>query len=454
MAKFKHSIILIIVLSYISSCKDKTVNNKDSDSPSRPNIVWIMADDHSYQTLSAYDDRFIQTPHMDQIGQEGVRFTNSFVGNSLCAPSRATLQTGKLSHKNGVMKIGDVFDASQQTFPKLLQQAGYQTALVGKWHLQSAPTGYDYSDRLVGQGDYYNTHFITNGDTTRSHGYVTNVITDKSLQWLENRDTDKPFSLQIHHKATHRVWMPDTSKLHRSADEFWVSNSYPAEAPDKWARKADSLYEVPPTYYDDYEGRPAAAAQKMSIIEDMDVVYDLKMLDEEGQFQTKYRDMYAHGAYEQLDGQHKQAWDAYDDPIIQKFKKYRPAMSNTQFSRWKYQRFMQDYLKTVESIDDNVGRVIDYLKEHDLYDNTLIVYTSDQGFFMGEHGWFDKRYMYEQSMRTPLLMKFPESIETREQADEMVQNIDWAPTILDVAGVEVPDDIQGKSLVPIAQHPD
>src|SRR5699024_4966444 len=219
---FRYPMLFLYIAITFSQLSCTSSQEKESSKNERPNIVWIMADDHSYQTLSAYDDRFIQTPHMDQIGQEGVRFTNSFVGNSLCAPSRATLQTGKLSHKNGVIKIGDVFDASQQTFPKLLQQAGYQTALVGRWHLQTAPTGYEYSDRLVGQCDYYSTHFITNGDTTRSHGYVTNVITDKSLQWLENRDTDKPFSLQIHHKATHRVWMPDTSKLHRSADEFWV----------------------------------------------------------------------------------------------------------------------------------------------------------------------------------------------------------------------------------------
>src|SRR5699024_352822 len=342
---------------------------------------------------------------------------------------------------------------SQQTFPKLLQQAGYQTALVGKWHLKSTPTGYDYYDRLIGQGDYYNSDFITNGDTTKSHGYVTDVITDKSLRWLQNREKGQPFSLQIHHKATHRVWMPDTSMLHHSPEEFSIPNTYPEELGDQVSQKVDKLRGLPKTYFDDYEGRRAAAEQRMSIIEDMDIVYDLKMLDEEGDIQTKYRNMYK-GRYGRLDKEQKAGWDDYYDRISKKFKQGRDEMSDTQLARWKYQRFMQDYLKTVKSVDNNVGRVIDYLKEHGLYENTLLVYTSDQGFYMGEHGWFDKRFMYEQSMRTPLLMKFPADVAARDSVDELVQNIDWAPTIVDIAGLEVPADMQGKSLVPLVQDND
>ncbi|HLR26585.1 MAG TPA: sulfatase [Fodinibius sp.] len=442
---------MVVTLSQLSCTSSQQEGSADND---RPNIIWIMTDDHSYQTLSAYDDRFIQTPNMDRIADEGVKFTNSFVGNSICAPSRATLLTGKHSHKNGQINNRVAFDGSQQTFPKLLQKAGYQTALVGKWHLKSTPTGYDYYDRLIGQGDYYNSNFITNGDTIRSHGYVTDVITDKSLRWLEDRDEDQPFALQIHHKATHRVWMPDTSMLHHSQEEFSIPNTYPEELGDEVDQMVDKLRGLPKTYFDDYEGRRAAAEQKMSIIEDMDIVYDLKMLDEEGEIQTKYRNMYANGRYAQLDEEQKAAWDAYYDPIIKKFKKARDEMTDTQLARWKYQRFMQDYLKTVKSVDNNVGRVIDYLKENGLYENTLIVYTSDQGFYMGEHGWFDKRFMYEQSIRTPLLMKFPKEIKTRGEVDELVQNIDWAPTIVDLAGLDVPEDMQGRSLVPLVQDKD
>ncbi|MDR8390780.1 sulfatase [Aliifodinibius sp. S!AR15-10] len=407
-----------------------------------------MTDDHSYQTLSAYDDRFIETPNLDRIAEDGVQFVNSFVANSICAPSRATLLTGKHSHINGQINNQRAFDGSQQTFPKLLQKAGYQTALIGKWHLRSTPTGYDYYDRLIGQGDYYNSDFITNGDTARAHGYVTDVITDKSIQWLENRNPDKPFALQVHHKASHRVWMPDTSTL---------------------GAFQDTNIPVPETFFDDFKGkqylktgfgeqpqrvpmRIAAAESRMSIAaDDMDLVYDLKMLDEEGEIQTKYRSMYANGSYVRLDEQQKAAWDAHYDPIIRAFKQKRDQMSDRELAIWKYTRYMQDYLATIHTLDNNVGRLLDYLKAEGLYENTLVVYTSDQGFYMGEYGWFDKRFMYEQSMRTPLLMKFPKGIKTREKVDELVQNIDWAPTLLDLAGVEVPADMQGKSLLPLVK---
>lgn len=440
-------LILLMLVVFYTSCS----NSQTEVYSERPNIVFIMTDDHSYQTLSAYDDRFIDTPNLDRIAEDGIKFVNSFVGNSICAPSRATLLTGKHSHMNGQINNRRVFDGSQTTFPKLLQEAGYQTALVGKWHLRSVPTGYDYYDRLIEQGDYYNSDFITNGDTARAHGYVTDVITDKSIQWLENRNLDKPFALQVHHKASHRIWMPDTSTLGAFQN---------AEIP------------VPDTFFDDFTGkrylktemgeqpqrismRTPAAESRMSIAaDDMDLVYDLKMLDEEGEIQTKYRDMYANDRYVRLDDEQKAAWDAHYDPIIREFKRRWGAMNDRERAIWKYHRYMKDYLATIRALDNNVGRLLDYLKDEGLYENTLVVYTSDQGFYMGEHGWFDKRFMYEQSMRTPLLMKFPAGIETRGRVDELVQNIDWAPTLLDLAGVDVPADMQGKSLLPLVQHED
>ncbi|SMO80994.1 Arylsulfatase A [Fodinibius sediminis] len=443
---------LFMLLIFQISCGTPG-NEEEKPEAERPNIVFIMTDDHSYQTLSAYDDRFIETPNIDRIAEEGVKFVNSFVGNSICAPSRATLLTGKHSHKNGQIDNRTTFDGSQPTFPKYLRETGYQTALIGKWHLRSTPTGYDHWDRLIGQGDYYNTEFITNGDTSQTDGYVTDVITDRSLEWLENRDSNRPFALQIHHKAVHRIWMPDTSLLSPDGPEPFTLPAMEG-GEDQAPADPNKLAGMPATFFDDYEGRRAASEQKMSIAEDMDLVYDLKMLDEDGELQTKYRKAYANGRYSRLNEEQKAVWDAYYDPIIEDFMDRREQMSDIELARWKYQRYMRDYLKTVQSVDKNVGRVLDYLKENGLYENTLVVYTSDQGFYMGEHGWFDKRFMYEQSMRTPLLMKFPEGMDTRREVDELVQNIDYAPTLLDLAGVKVPEDMQGRSMVPLVQDAD
>jgi arylsulfatase A-like enzyme len=394
----------------------------------RPNIIFIMTDDHSYQTLSAYDDRYIQTPNLDRMAREGSIFRNSFVSNSICAPSRAVMLTGKHSHLNGHTDNTVTFDGSQPTFPKYLQQAGYQTALFGKWHLKSLPTGFDDFEVLIGQGDYYNSPFIRKNDTIPSEGYVTDVITDKSLNWLNQRDTSKPFCLLVHHKATHRVWMPDLKYL-------------------------DTLenyeFAYPETLFDNYRGREAAAAQKMSIDKDMDLVYDLKLLDPEGELQTPYRKMYENSQIENLNEEERKIWDAHYQPIIDEFKKAK--REGADLVRWKYQRYMRDYVRCVLSVDDNVGRILDYLDAHHLTENTLIVYTSDQGFYMGEHGWFDKRFMYEESMRTPLLMRYPAMIKPGLEVDELVQNIDYAPTFLELANAPIPEDIQGESLVPLLQ---
>ena len=410
------------------------------------NIVYIMTDDHTAQMMSCYDTRYMETPNLDRIAADGVRFTNSFVANSLSGPSRACMLTGKHSCANRFYdNTTCVFDSTQQTFPKLLQKAGYQTAVIGKWHLESLPTGFDYWEIVPGQGDYYNPDFITMQDgTVHRHGYITDIITDDAIDWMENgRDKGKPFCLLIHHKAIHRNWMADTTHL---------------------SLYEDRTFPVPDTFYDDYAGRPAAAAQEMSIAKDMDLIYDLKMLapGKDSRLRHTYETMLS-----RMDKEQRAAWDRFYNPIIEDFIKKNPKGKD--LAEWKFQRYMRDYMKTVKSLDENVGRVLDYLEQEGLLENTLVVYTSDQGFYMGEHGWFDKRFMYEESMRTPLIMRLPDRFmrENGLEADgandgkprdipELVQNIDYAPTFLELAGAEIPDDIQGVSLVPLlkGEHPD
>ena len=448
---------------------------KKQPEKARPlNIVYIMCDDHSYQTVSAYDQRYLNTPNIDRLANEGARFTNSFVANSLSGPSRACLLTGKHSHKNGFTNNEHgIFDGSQQTVQQLMRDNGYQTAMVGKWHLVSTPTGFDYWDVLTGQGDYYNPLFITcAGDTLVRHGYATNIVTDVALDWLDKRDQEKPFCLFIHHKAPHRTWMPDTCDL----DLF-----------------NDVVYPLPETFYDDYEGRQAAACQEMSIIKDMNIVYDLKMADPENEIHTpeapwletsgrrfylpdpadastdrphtideKGRTIYTG----KMDPDQQAAWDRHYLPLIKEFKEKK--LEGKALYEWKYQRYMHDYCRVIHSVDRNVGRVYDYLKEHGLLENTLVIYTSDQGFFMGEHGYFDKRFMYEESFRTPLIARLPDCLKRQAKMPEksmevygpeygmregdidgFVQNIDHAATFLDLAGIEIPDDIQGESYLPL-----
>lgn len=405
------------------------------------NIVYIMCDDHSYQTVSAYDRTYVETPNIDRIAAEGARFTNSFVANSLSGPSRACLLTGKHSHKNGFTNNEHgVFDGSQQTVQQQLRDAGYTTAMIGKWHLVSEPTGFDHWDILTGQGDYYNPVFIENGKRTVCRGYSTNIVADKAIDWLENRrDEEKPFCLFIHQKAPHRTWMPDTCDL----DLY-----------------NDVVYPLPETFYDTYAGREAAGLQEMSIIRDMNLVYDLKMADLEGEIHTPEnpslersgRDMYLPSASfrpGRMDEAQQAVWDAHYGPIIRKFKS--DSLSGKALAEWKYQQYMHDYCRVIHSVDRNVGRIYDYLASRGLLENTLVVYTSDQGFFMGEHGWFDKRFMYEESFRTPLLVRLPDCVQGPRgcDLDGFVQNIDHAATFLELAGVPIPSDIQGESYLPM-----
>lgn len=398
------------------------------EAPKKMNILFMMCDDHSYQTISAYDSTFIKTPNIDRIAADGVRFTNSFVANSISGPSRACMLTGKHSFTNGFTDNSSSFDGGQQTFPKLLQAAGYETAVIGKWHLTSEPTGFNHWDILIGQGDYYNPTFICNGEKVQREGYATNVTTDLALEWLENgRDAEKPFCLLLHHKAPHRTWMPDTCDL-----ELFADTEFP----------------MPETFYDNYAGRAAAAGQKMSISKDMDIVYDLKLADKDSAIHSRPDlEEWGRRIYNNMNAAQKKAWDAHYDVVIEKFKK--AGLKGKELDNWKYQQYMRDYLRVITSVDRNIGRVLDYLEAEGLLENTLIVYTSDQGFYMGEHGWFDKRWMYEESFRTPLLMRLPGGVSGDVAA--MVQNIDYAPTFLDLAGVEVPEDIHGTSLLPLLE---
>ena len=320
------------------------------------NILYIMSDDHAYQMISAYDQRHIQTPNIDRIGNEGVKFTNSFVANSISGPSRACLFTGKHSHKNGFTDNSQRFDGEQQTFPKLLQKQGYETAVVGKWHLSSDPTGFDYWNILIGQGEYYQPTFIENGVKGVRDGYATEVTTDIALDWLDTqRNPEKPFCLILHHKAPHRSWMPATSDL---------------------GMYDDVTFELPANFYDSYDNRIAAAQQEMSIINDMDLVYDLKMADKENEIRTGSKELEQAGRsmyqnHTRMTPDEKAAWDAYYDPIIADFKAKK--LSGKALAEWKYQRYMRDYASVIHSLDENIGRVLDYLEANNLLDNTLIV---------------------------------------------------------------------------------
>ncbi|MGI9549630.1 MAG: sulfatase family protein [Aurantibacter sp.] len=412
-------------LFFVLSCeRDNSPENKK-----RPNIVFIMADDHAYQAISAYDDKLIQTPNIDRIAKEGMLFTNASVTNSICAPSRAVILTGKHSHINGKIDNRFPFDTTNITFPKLLQKSGYQTAMFGKLHFGNNPKGFDEFKILPGQGDYYNPKFITaTGDTTIT-GYVTDIITDLTLDWLENRrEPIKPFLLMYLHKAPHRTWMP-------------------AERHYRECTKKE--YPLPKTLFDNYGSRgEAAKTAEMGILNHMLLQYDLKIpklvLDD-----MDIEERLGAGGVNQLNAEQKAAWDSIYYPIAKKFKTNFTAMNDSTLAVWKYQRYMQDYLGTIAGVDENVGRLLDYLEENNLAENTLVVYTSDQGFYLGEHGWFDKRFMYDESFKTPLLVKWPNVIEPGMTEDQMVQNLDFAQTFLEAAEAKIPSDMQGESLVPL-----
>ncbi len=389
----------------------------------RPNILIIVSDDHAYQAISAYGSKLMQTPAIDRIAKEGAIFKKAYVTNSICGPSRAVILTGKLSHKNGFKdNENSHFDGSQNTFIKELTNNGYQTAWIGKWHLESQPRGFSYWQILPGQGSYYNPDFIMMDSTRkRAQGYVTNVIEDVAEQWLDQRDTTKPFCLVIGHKATHRTWIPDTADMGR-----FDNVSFP----------------LPTNFYDNYAGRQAATVQDMTVAKTMLPGYDLKM------FETR-EEADKEGSIARMNDAQRSKFDAYYGSVYQDFKKRK--LSGDALAEWKYQRYMKDYLSTAASLDRNIERALKYLDQHKLTGNTLVVYLSDQGFYLGEHGWFDKRFMYEESFRTPLVMRFPGVIKPGTNNTDFVMNLDIAPTVLEVAGVAVPKDMQGKSILQLVK---
>lgn len=402
---------------------------KNADGQQKPNVLFIMTDDHAVQALSAYGHEIAQlapTPNIDRIAKHGAIFTSSYVTNSLCGPSRGTMLTGRFGHKNGFNYNGQSFDGSQFTWPRALHEAGYNTAVIGKWHINRIPEGleFDHWDILNDQGEYYNPDFITENGVKQEMGYTTDLITDKTLAWLENeRDKSKPFALMMHHKAPHRNWMP----------------------PLRYTRLYENTeFPVPENYFDDYQGRLAASKQEMNIYRDAQEGHDLKMTREVGSNQWR-KDIWPH-LLARLTKQQRKAWDEAYQERNDYMNRHESEWSDREMAVWKYQRYLQDYLATVKAVDESVGEVLDYLEAHNLADNTIVVYTSDQGFFLGEHGFFDKRFMYEESFSTPLLVQYPAKIKAGTVVDELVQNIDYAPTLLDFAGVKTDEAFDGVSM--------
>lgn len=361
--------------------------------PPRPNIVYIMTDDHTTQMMSAYGSERASTPNLDRIAAEGALFANAFVTNSLCAPSRATLLTGKYSHINGHLSNRETFDGGQQTFPKLLQAAGYQTAMIGKWHLKSAPTGFDYWKVLPGQGLYVNPKFREMGEEVEHEGYVTDLITDFAMDWVRGRDPEKPFALLYHHKAPHGQWVPD--KQHASLF-------------------ADETIAHPPTFDDDLSGRAEAVQASNSML-----------------------------VPEMMRRWH--GWGRWGkEPVPE-------GLEGAEAKDWMYQQYVKDYMRVMVSVDNNVGRFLDFLEAEGLAEDTVVIYTSDNGMFVGDHAMFDKRSMYEEPLRVPLVVRYPRGIEAGQRIEQFSLNVDYAPTILDYAGVTVPADMQGRSLKPLLE---
>ena len=399
----------------------------------KPNIFYIMSDDHAYQAISAYGYGINQTPNIDRIAKEGAIFTRACVTNSLCAPSRAVLLTGKHSFKNGKVDNVQPFNWDQDNFPKLLQANGYQTAMIGKIHLDGIPQGFDFSMVLPGQGNYYNPDFLIDGKKVRKKGYVTEIITNTALDWLKNkRDPNKPFCLLYHQKAPHREWMPA----------------------EKYYKKYTKMeFKEPSTLFDDFKGRGTAAKEaEMNILKYQNWAGDSKLYPEVmKELGIKETSGWGINAFNnntgRMDEAQKAAWDSVYRPINEEFKKLYPKIKSDDkaLMHWRFERYMQDYLACIASVDEGVGELLDYLDKAGLADNTIVVYTSDQGFYMGEHGWFDKRFMYKESFRTPLLVRYPKEIKPGTKIDNLVQNLDFAPTFLDYAGVKAPDAMQGES---------
>lgn len=381
----------------------------------RPNILFVFTDDHASHAISAYGSRINETPNLDRLAREGTLFRNAFCTNSICAPSRAVVLTGKHSHVNGVITNAEVFDGTQQTFPKLLREAGYQTALIGKWHLKSDPTGFDHWEVLRGQGPYWNPKLLTPTGAEEHVGYTTDILTDRALDWLENeRDAQRPFLLMFQHKAPHREWQP---------------------GPDHFDTYDDVTIPEPDTLFDDWSNRASPAANATMSLRDHLSKLDLKFTPP-GNLTEQQLALW-HAAYDEENA----AFEAAE-------------LEGDELLRWRYQRYIKDYLRCIASVDDNVGRVLAWLDGEGLARDTVVVYSSDQGFYLGDHGWYDKRWMYEESLRMPLLVRWPRVVPAGVENTDLVQNLDFAPTFLELCGLDVPEDMQGASFAQRLARPD
>jgi arylsulfatase A-like enzyme len=428
-------IYFVFVLTIISLVAFKSLK-KGKNATKRPNIVFIMSDDHAYQAISAYSSRLTQTPNIDRIAKEGMLFTNACVTNSICAPSRAVILTGKHSHLNGKIDNYFPFDTTNITFPQILQQNGYQTAMFGKLHFGNNPKGFDEFKILPDQGNYYNPDFITKKEGKKKlTGYVTDLITELTINWLEKeRDTEKPFFLAYLHKAPHREWLP----AERHFKEY-LKKKFPE----------------PSTLFDNYEGRGRASKEaEMNLLTHMNWAGDSKITPENmDRLGIKESHPYDKRNYNatlgRMNSEQRKAWDEAYGKMNEEFVKKFPTMTEKEKMQWRYQRYMQDYLGSIASVDEGVGKVLDFLKKNNLEENTIIVYTSDQGFYLGEHGWFDKRFIFDESFKTPLLVKWKNVIKAGSKNSQMVQNLDFAQTFLEAAGITPPSDMQGESLIPI-----
>lgn len=423
MSAIKYVLVLGVLLNIGLA---KAQDNKQKP----PNIVYIMSDDHSYKAISAYGYNLNHTPNIDRLAKEGALFTRATVTNSLCSPSRAVLLTGKHSFINGKIDNESSFDWEQENFAKLLQAAGYQTALIGKIHMDGQPQGFDHSAVLIDQGEYYNPDFVIDGKKERQKGYVTDITTEMTIDWIAKRDTTRPFCVLYHQKAPHREWIPAVRHL---------------------AEYTKKIFPEPENLLDDYKNRGTAAkTAEMHILHHMNWAGDSKippaMMDELGIEEYLSWDKYAYNMhFDRMDKGDRAIFESTYAPIMNDFKKHYPEMSSEDVLRWRYQRYMQDYMATVAAVDDGVGQLLAFLEEEGINENTIIIYTSDQGFYLGEHGWFDKRFMYEESLRTPLLVRYPKEIPAGISLDQLVQNLDFAPTILDYAGIKPPASMQGES---------
>ena len=401
---------IAMVAALTAGCDGPGEDASSASPDARPNILLVFTDDHAAHAVSAYGSVINETPNIDRLAAEGILFENAFVTNSICAPSRATILTGQFGHLNGVPTNRDTLHQATVTFPRLLQEAGYNTAIVGKWHLKVHPAGFDYFEVLRGQGPYYNPVLYSEDDSIAYEGYTTDIVTDRALEWLDaGRDPERPFLLMYQHKAPHREWAPGPDQL-----ELYEGLDVPE----------------PTTLFDDGSGRTSATGtQEMTIERDL-TDRDLKFV-----------------APDNLTPAQRQVWDAAYGPRNEAFA--AAGLEGEALVRWKYQRYIKDYLRAIASVDENLGRVLEYLDREGLAENTVVVYTSDQGFFLGDHGWFDKRWMYEESLRTPLIVRWPAAVPAGTRSEAMVQNLDLAQTFLELGGASAPSSMQGESLVPL-----